>query len=190
LFQFVGRAMGIEVDVVMTDGTQPVGRGIGPALEARDVMAVLRNEPGAPRDLRERALQLAGSILEFDPALRGGAGLPVARSKLENGDALIAMEKIMRAQGPAPAVISLGTHVQDVVALHAGTVVAIDCARIGRIARLAGAPISKGAGIDLLKKVGDPVKAGEPLYRIHAVVDTDFMFAAEMAYDASGYDIR
>jgi len=190
LFQFVGRAMGIEVDVVMTDGTQPIGHGIGPALEARDVMAVLRNEPGAPGDLRERALQLAGSILEFDPSLKGGAGLPLARQKLENGEALAKMQKIMQAQGPPPATVSLGSHIQEVTADHTGVVTAIDCARIGRIARLAGAPVSKGAGVDLLKKVGDAVKAGEPLYRIHAAVDTDFMFATEMAHDASGFDVR
>jgi thymidine phosphorylase len=190
LFQFVGRAMGIEVDVIMTDGTQPIGNGIGPALEARDIMAVLRNEPSAPNDLRERALQLAGSILEFDPSLKGGAGLPLARQKLENGDAFVKMRNIMEAQGPAPTAVAVGGKIQEVVAVRGGVVAAIDCARIGRIARLAGAPTSKGAGVDLLKKVGDPVKTGEPLYRIHAVVDSDFMFATEMAHDAPGYDVH
>jgi len=190
MFQFVGRAMGIEVDVMLTDGTQPIGNGIGPVLEARDVMAVLRNDPAAPHDLRERALQLAGSILEFDPALKGGDGLPLARKKLENGDALAKMLNIMQAQGPSPCTTPLGGHVEEICAAAGGTVGGIDCERIGRIARLAGAPVSKGAGIDLLKKTGDRVKAGEPLYRIHAAVDTDFMFATEMAHDASGYDVR
>ena len=190
LFQFVGRAMGIEVDVMLTDGTQPIGNGIGPVLEARDVMAVLRNDPAAPRDLRERALQLAGSILEFDPALKGGEGLPLARKRLENGDALEAMENIMQAQGPSPCATPLGNHIKEIRAINGGTVKGIDCERIGRIARLAGAPISKGDGVDLLKKVGDRVRAGEPVYRIHAAVDTDFLFATEMAHDASGYDIR
>lgn len=190
LFQFVGRALGIEVDVMQTDGSQPIGNGVGPVLEARDVMAVLNNAPAAPRDLRERALRLAGAILEFDPSLKGGEGLSLARRTLENGDALAAMKNIMQAQGPPPCAAALGSHVEEVVAGVAGRVAAIDCARMGRIARLAGAPVSKGAGLDLLKKVGDSVKAGEPLYRIYAAVDTDFTFATEMAHDAPGYDIR
>jgi len=190
LFNFVGRAIGIEVDIMVTDGTQPVGNGIGPALEARDVMAVLRNDPNAPADLRERAILLAGRILEFDPSLKGGAGIPLARQKLANGDALATMQKIMAAQGPPPKDVVLGDHVREICSLFSGHVTQIDCERIGRIARLAGAPTSKGAGIDLLKKVGEAVKAGEPLYRIHAAVDTDFMFATEMAHDTPGYEIR
>jgi thymidine phosphorylase len=190
LFQFVGRAMGIEVSIAVTNGVQPIGHGVGPALEARDVMAVLRNEPDAPADLRERALSLAGAILEFDPALKGGAGLALARRTLQNGDALVTMQKIMAAQGPPPRQVALGTHVAEIRARTTGRILSIDCARIGRIARLAGAPISKGAGIDLLKKAGELVQAGEPLYRIHAVVDTDFMFATEMADDAPGYAIH
>lgn len=190
LFQFVGRAMGIEVSIAVTDGAQPIGRGIGPMLEARDVMAVLRNEAEAPTDLRERALQLAGAILEFDPSLKGGTGLALARRTLENGAALATMERIMAAQGPPPRQVVLGTHVADVCARTAGQVIGIDCARIGRIARLAGAPTSQGAGVDLLKKTGASVRAGEPLYRIHAAVDTDFMFATEMADDANGYVIN
>jgi thymidine phosphorylase len=190
LFQFVGRAVGMAVEVMFTDGTQPIGNGVGPVLEARDVMAVLRNDPAGPHDLRERALQLAGAILEFDPSLKGGEGLPLARRTLENGDALATMQKIIAAQGPPPHVVSLGSHTEEVRASSSGQVASIDCARIGRIARLAGAPTSKGAGIDLLKKVGDAVKAGEPLYRIHAAVDTDFKFATEMANDASGYVVR
>ena len=190
LFQFVGSAMGIEVDVIVTDGSQPIGNGIGPALEARDVMAVLRNDPAAPADLRDRAIQLAGAILEFDPTLRGGAGIPLARKKLENGEALATMQRIISAQGAASSQILLGSHVGEIRAAKSGEVAEIDCARIGRIARLAGAPTSKGAGIDLLKKAGDSVKKGEALYRIHAAVDTDFMFATEMAHDAPGYYIR
>jgi thymidine phosphorylase len=72
--------VGLTIDVVVTDGSQPVGRGIGPVLEARDVMAVLRNDADAPTDLRDRALMLAGRVLDFDPALEGGRG-PCARQR-------------------------------------------------------------------------------------------------------------
>src|SRR5690606_7522873 len=55
----VGNAVGLNVKVVVTDGTQPVGRGIGPTLEAIDILKVLKNEEDAPKDLTERALLLA-----------------------------------------------------------------------------------------------------------------------------------
>ena len=58
LFEFVGDHFGIAVEVITTDGRQPIGNGIGPVLEANDVMAVLTNEPDAPADLREKSLRL------------------------------------------------------------------------------------------------------------------------------------
>ncbi len=79
LFEFVGDQIGIAVEVVTTDGREPVGRGIGPILEAQDVMAVLANEPGAPRDLRGNSLRLSAHLLECDPEVRGGTGYARAR---------------------------------------------------------------------------------------------------------------
>ena len=75
LFEFVGDRFGIAVEVITTDGRQPIGSGIGPVLEAQDVMAVLANEPAAPMDLREKSLRLAAHLLEYDPRLRGGSRL-------------------------------------------------------------------------------------------------------------------
>lgn len=187
LFEYVGGELGLAVEVMITDGSQPVGNGVGPALEARDVMAVLRREPGSPADLRERALDIAGRIIEFDPGLRGGQGRERARELLDSGRALAAMERIIDAQGRNRAEHRLGGLVHDVVAPGDGTVAAIDCYRIGRIARLAGAPADKGAGLDLRAKVGDRVARGQPLYRIHAWVESDFGFATEMARQDSGY---
>ena len=57
----VASALGLKLRILPTDGSQPVGRGIGPALEARDVLAVLQNAPHAPQDLRKRALTLAAA---------------------------------------------------------------------------------------------------------------------------------
>ena len=78
----VGRAVGLEVQVIPTDGLQPVGRGIGPALEARDVLAVLRGTPEAPADLRDRGLLLAGHVLELAPSVAPGTGYALASAIL------------------------------------------------------------------------------------------------------------
>jgi thymidine phosphorylase len=189
LFEYIADEVGISTTVVRTDGSQPVGRGIGPWLEARDVMQVLERDPAAPRDLEEHALLLAGHVLEFDPALRGGRGIARARELLENGAALAKMRRLMAAQGPPPATTELGSRKHDVLASRDGVVAAIDCLRLSRIARLAGAPLDKGAGVDLFKKVGDPVAKGEPLYRIHAALETDFRFASKFATEVDGFSI-
>src|SRR5690606_30486586 len=99
LFEFVAARMNLTLDVVITDGRQPVGRGIGPVLEARDVMRVLEIHPEAPNDLRQKALRLAGRMLEFDPDVRGGDGFAIARDILDSGRALAKMQALIRAQG-------------------------------------------------------------------------------------------
>ena len=187
LFEFVGDHFGISVEVVTTDGRQPIGNGIGPVLEARDVMAVLGNEPGAPADLREKSLRLAAHLLEHDPELRGGTGYARARELLESGAALKQMQKIIEAQGPTVCRTDLGTLTADIVALRDGVVEAIDCLCLNRLARTAGAPIDKGAGIKLFKKIGDGVEKGEPLFRIHAFGEPEFDLAVAAATANSGY---
>jgi thymidine phosphorylase len=187
LFEYVAGQIGLALDVVISNGVEPVGRGIGPALEARDVMQVLHRDPGAPSDLRERALAIAARVLEFDPALRGGAGLARARELLQSGAALAKMERICAAQGKPPVQARLGPLTHDLPAEADGMVAAIDCYRIARLARAAGAPTDMGAGIDLFKKVGDRVEKGEPLYRIHGYLEADFRLACEGAAADSGY---
>ena len=189
LFEYISDEVGLETVVIQTDGRQPVGRGIGPWLEARDVLQVLERDPAAPGDLEEHAILLAGHVLEFDPALRGGRGIARARALLESGAALAKMRRLMAAQGPPPGQYRLAVLKQDILAPRDGVVAAIDCHRIARVARLAGAPLDKGAGVDLLKKVGDPVMQGEPIYAIHADFETDFQFAGRFAADDNGFTI-
>lgn len=189
LFEYVGDQVGLAIDVIVTDGTQPIGNGIGPVLEARDVMAVLRREEGAPMDLREKSLRIAGALLENDPGLRGGGGYARAQELLDSGEALKSMERIIAAQGRAAEISCVGELTHDVLAPKSGSVTAIDCFRLARIARLAGAPMDKGAGIDLFTKIGDNIAEGEPLYRIHACFQSDFGFAVRYAGEGNGYTI-
>jgi thymidine phosphorylase len=189
LFEFVGDHFCIAVDVVVTDGRQPIGRGIGPVLEAEDVMAVLSNEPGAPVDLREKSLQLAGRLLEWDPDLRGGTGYARARELLESGAALRQMQKIINAQGPSPCRAELGPMSHVVKAETSGVVSGIDCLFLNRLARTAGAPIEKGAGIRLFKKIGDEVKAHDTLYCIYAADQSEFDLAVAAVAGSNGYEI-
>ena len=189
LFEFVGDRFGRTVEVITTDGRQPIGNGIGPVLEANDVMAVLGNDKDAPRDLREKSLRLAAHLLEYDPKLRGGAGYARARELLDSGAALKQMQKIIDAQGPSTCSTELGSLSFDIKAAHDGTVSAIDCLRLNRLARTAGAPLDKGAGIRLFKKIGDHVEQGEPLYRVYAFDQPEHDLAASAAAAGNGYAV-
>ncbi|WP_374523320.1 thymidine phosphorylase family protein [Hydrogenophaga sp.] len=192
LFEFVAQRLHLSLDVVITDGRQPVGRGVGPVLEARDVMQVLENDPRAPDDLRQKSLHLAGRLIECSPDVRGGDGFRIARDILDSGRALAAMQAIIAAQGSkgfdhhAP---DLGELTLDVTAPQAGVVTGIDNLQIAHIARLAGAPKVRGAGVDLARKLGEPVQAGDLLYRVHARYPADLAFARQACERASGYRI-
>jgi thymidine phosphorylase len=163
----VGHEVGLRVEPMVTDGSAPVGRGLGPALEARDVLAVLCREPQAPRDLRERALVLAGRVLELSPRVSKGGGRAVAEEILDDGRAWRKFHAICEAQGgmrePPQA-----PHTHTVEAARRGRVTAIDNRRLARVAKLAGAPQDPTAGLELAVRVGAVVEPGAPLFTVHA----------------------
>ncbi|MBX3634398.1 MAG: thymidine phosphorylase family protein [Rubrivivax sp.] len=189
LFEYVAARLGLQLDAVITDGRQPIGRGIGPVLEARDVMQVLANDPHAPQDLRQKALRLAGRVIEFDPDVRGGDGWRIARDILESGRALAQMNRIVDAQGRRAGTIEPGALTLQVAAPADGVVIGIDNLRLARIARLTGAPQVPGAGVLLHHALGDAVQQGEPLYTLHARHAADLEFARRMAAADAGFEI-
>ena len=182
----IGQALGVHVRVHVSDGSQPVGCGIGPALEARDVVAVLRGEPAVPEDLRDRALALASEVLEFAPGVAAGSGLAMAREILDSGQAWRKFEAICSAQGglrePPRAPL---THV--IRTTRAGRCTAIDNRRIARVAKLAGAPRAPTAGLELHVRLGQRVAAEEPLYTLHAEAPGELQYA--LSYAAGQLDI-
>lgn len=182
----VGESFGLQTSVVLTDGTQPVGRGIGPSLEARDVLSVLKCEPNAPSDLRQRAVTLAGALLELAGAASKGQGQSTAVQALEAGRAWAKFQRICEAQG-GMRVPPVSRQQQPIVADHPGQVQAIDNRRIARLAKLAGAPDRKAAGVDLHVRVGDPVAAGQPLCTVHADAPGELAYAFD--YAAANRDI-
>lgn len=189
LFEFVGDRTGIHVEVIITDGRQPIGTGIGPVLETQDVLHVLENHPEAPVDLREKSLRLAGRVIEFDPDVRGGYGYAIARDILESGRAMTKLRQIIESQGRVKTKPKLGRLSFEVTAPRKGVVTGIDNMIMARIARLAGAPLDKGAGVKLYRKLGDRVGKDEPLYRVYAEFPPDLRFARELTERNIGYTI-
>ncbi|HZW11946.1 MAG TPA: thymidine phosphorylase family protein [Noviherbaspirillum sp.] len=176
----VGHDLGITLQTVITDGSQPIGRGVGPALEALDVLAVLQNAPDAPIDLRERALMLAGRVLEIGGKADQGAGLAMARGILESGLAWNKFQAICDAQG-GMRVPPRASHTHVMTSKHRGHVKGIDNRRIARIAKLAGAPKAAAAGIVFHAPLGTAVDVGQPLLTIHAESPGELAYARTYA---------
>lgn len=180
MLEHVGQAVGLQLRVVQTDGSQPVGRGIGPALEARDVIAVLQRDTRAPVDLRERALLLAGHLLELGGKAGEGGGYALAQQALDSGRAWSQFVAICEAQGgmrkPPQA-----PHVLPYVAEAAGTVTGVDNRKLAMVAKLCGAPASPAAGITVEVKLGQRVQRGQPLLHLHAATMGEIEYARAYA---------
>lgn len=185
LFRHVASALGLETEVVMTEAHGPIGHGIGPRLEALDVLSVLRCEPDAPLHLREKSLYLAARLLERVGAATDSSGYRVAQQALDSGGAAKAFDAILDAQGrrnlpPAARFQSPVTAVGD------GRICEIDCLEITRIAKLAGAPAHQAAGVRIVRGVGDVVSRGDPIYEVHAQSKDQIDFALDYAASHPG----
>ena len=172
----VGERFGLKVSPFITDGSQPIGRGIGPALEAHDVLRVLRNDPEAPEDLRLKAVSLAGRLLSFVLGRDEAEMLARADELLRSGAALEKFMAICTAQGgfKEPPVAPLQSAVS---ASHSGRVASIDNRLLARAAKLAGAPAAKSAGLVLHVRLGDQVLAGDPLFTLHGEAPGELEYA-------------
>jgi thymidine phosphorylase len=176
----VANAFGMQTRVIVGDGRQPIGRGIGPALEARDVLAVLQGAEDAPQDLKARAIALAGALIELGGAAEPGRGEPLAAQVLADGRAWAKFQRICEAQGgmrEPPA----SKHRRPLLADRTGQVAEIDNRRIAKLAKLAGAPDAKAAGIELHVKLGGAVSAGQPVCTLHAEAAGELAYALQYA---------
>ncbi|MEM8854711.1 MAG: phosphonate metabolism protein/1,5-bisphosphokinase (PRPP-forming) PhnN [Pseudomonadota bacterium] len=167
LFRDVGQGVGLTVEAILTDGSRPIGRGVGPALELDDVRAVLSRSQAAPADLTHKALTFATRLIALDPDVGPKNAAARANDLLASGAAQEAFQRIITAQGartpvtPGPFLTTVGTQ-------KAGRIAAINGFAIAGLARRAGAPADKGAGVRLLAGIGESVRAGEPLLTVHA----------------------
>lgn len=188
-FGLIGRKLGMNVKVIITDGSQPIGYGVGPVLEAKDVLAVLKNDPAAPQDLRKKSLMMAGLLLEMTGKYPKGKGLAAAKNILESGKAMKKMNEIILAQGKR-ALPAVGKYFIPVKSRKMGRVKEIDNETIAKIARIAGAPDDKGAGLFIVKKVHDLIKRGDLLYTIYVENKFKQGLVAEFLKSNNGYVIR
>jgi AMP phosphorylase len=168
-FNFIelGNRLDMKIRCAITEGEQPVGHTIGPNLEAREALEALMGR--GPPDLVDKATSLAGMLFEM---VGEEDGKRRAMEILESGRALESMRRIIEAQGGDPEVtpedLSVGEEWVDIRAERKGRVLYMNTRSLVQIARTAGAPGVKSAGLLMRAKLGDEVDEGKTLFRIHA----------------------
>lgn len=167
----LGERLGMRVECAMTYGASPVGRTVGPAAEVKEAIKVLETMEG-PNSLIEKSTALAGILLEMGGAAARGQGKETAMETLRSGKAFTKLKEIIEAQGGNPNIthtdIKAGENRADLASPADGYVIEFDNKRIVEIARIAGAPIDKGAGVWIHRKKGETVNKGDPLITIFA----------------------
>jgi AMP phosphorylase len=170
-FIILGERIGVTTRCAITYGGQPVGRAVGPALEIREVLSVLEGVK-EPNSIIEKALSLSGILLELGGLARPDRGIELAKKTLESGKALKKFKDIIDAQGGNPDIkaddIMLGKYTYDLPSPKDGYIEAINNRAIIKIARSAGSPRDKGAGIMLRFKKGECTEKGVALLTIYA----------------------
>jgi len=170
-FYAVAKQFGLDIKIIITDGSQPIGNGIGPALEARDILWILTGHPRAPKDLMEKSVMMSGMLLQMGGKAKPGKGYDIAKEILDSGKAYKKFCEIVEAQGKNIAdvdKIPLGKFNFVYSAPKSGQIAEINNKKINLIARFAGAPVEKGAGIYLYKHEHENVEKGEKIFKVYA----------------------
>jgi AMP phosphorylase len=167
----LGERLGMKVECALTYGDIPVGRSIGPNLEVIEALRVLEGA-AEPNSFIQKSLSLAGIALEMAGKAPRGGGVAAAQDLLTRGKALEKFRQMIEIQGGDPTVkssdIAPGEHQYVVNSPASGYVIEMHNKSIISLARTAGAPHDRGAGILLHAKKGNLVKAGQPLFTIFA----------------------
>ena len=167
----LGERLNMKVECALTYGDIPVGHSIGPKLEVKEALRVLEGAT-EPNSFIQKSISLAGIAFEMSGKAARGTGAAMAQEILSNGKALEKFRQIIEIQGGDPTVksedIMPGEHQFVIKAPASGYVIEMNNRSLVTLARTAGAPQDRGAGILLHAKKGKLVKAGEPLFTLYA----------------------
>jgi thymidine phosphorylase len=180
----LGEAHGVRTAALLTAMDTPLGRTAGNALEVQEAVEVLAG--GGPADVVEITLALAVQMLEL-------AGIDADPAEaLASGRAMDTWRDMIRAQdGDPDAPLPRARHIEVVNAPTDGILQRLDARPLGIAAWRLGAgrarkedPVSAAAGVVMLAKPGDQVRAGEPLLELHSD-DADRIPAATDALEGA-----
>lgn len=172
-FKKLGTRFGIQVTPDINETLEPAGNGVGPALEARDVLLVLEQKKGRPLKLEAKALRLAGKLLDicFKDSKQKKNGEDEARRMLESGAALKKFNEIVEAQGGkkvSAETFKMKAARAEVRSSRFGTINGINNYNVNALSKILGAPDDKYAGLYFLKKLDEMVERKEPLLYLYS----------------------
>ncbi len=168
-FVEVGKQLGIKVEVLLTNGTEPGGRAFGPALEAKYALQILEGK--FFDNLAQKSVELSGALLELVGDVPKGRGFDKAYWLLKSGKALEKMREIIEAQNgkiTSSEQITPAKFKKQVFAQQTGEISVINVGMLNKIARTAGAPVNMKAGVLLTIEPGSKVSRGQLLFEIFA----------------------
>jgi pyrimidine-nucleoside phosphorylase len=176
----IGSALGRRVVAVISDMNQPLGEAVGNALEVKEAIATLRSD--GPQDFREHCLTIAAYMLYLGGRAGSVAeGRRLAEETLSSGAAWEKFRALVAAQGgdveqiEEPERLPRARLIREIPAPADGYIAEMRAYEVGMAAVALGAgrtkkgePIDPAVGILVHRKVGDPVRRGEPLFTVHA----------------------
>ena len=167
-FEYLGDHYKRKLKCVLTDGSQPIGNGIGPVLELIDIIKMLDPKENGPKDLEKKSLFLSGEILEMTGKAKKGNGSEMAKEILYSGEAFKKFKQIIAAQGGNLKRIKKAKFKKDILMKRNGKIIEIDNIKINFLARITGCPVDKSAGLYLHHHVGNKLNKGEKILTIYS----------------------
>ena len=192
-FEYVGKRFGMKMSVEITEAKQPIGAGIGPTLQTREVLRVLQQHANKPIDLETKALYLASKLIELTGYAKKTDSLRIATEQLKLGKAWKKMQEIIKAQGGDPKIecedMKIGSVKYDFKAVSDGVVKDIDMKFLNVIVRALGCPIEETAGVYMYKKINDFVEKGDILFTMYTESESRLKDTLLMLDEKSFYEI-
>lgn len=196
-FMFIGRKFDMKVKVVKVNAIEPTGHGIGPGLEARDVLRILQRKPNRSHTLERTAVRLVAYAAQLTGRFAFGQAYRAAKKVLNDGTAWHKMQQIIKAQGAnvsadidSEKLLPKNVQTEEAVAVSGGRVVSVDDYAINDLARVLGAPFDKFAGLYLHRRIGQRVKRGDILFTMYAENDERLDLAKRGIAHSRIYEIR
>jgi len=198
----IGARLGRKMAALITDMSEPLGRMVGNALEVAEAIDTLTGH--GPKDLVDLCCALGAELVVF-------AGQETShenaeqhlRRLLSDGSALEAFRRLIANQGgnanviEHPELLPQAHRKESVLAPATGTVSQLDALSVGRAANLLGAgrftkddAVDLAVGIEIRRKVGEPVEQGEPVAVLHVNQTTNLPTARSLVESAYTIDTR
>jgi putative thymidine phosphorylase len=167
-FDIIGKYFHKKIKCILTDGSQPIGRGIGPGPEMEDIIDILDPEKKGPKDLEEKSIFLAGELLELAGKAKKNQGNIMAEKILYDGQAFKKFKEIVEAQEGDLGKLKKPKFEKNILSRRSMKIKSLENKKISSLARITGCPLDKSSGLDLWVKKGDQVKKGQKLITIYA----------------------